>query len=422
VAHRPRILAIGTDQALADEIQEASATLDQYSPIVEFAEGARRGMELARSRQPEYIFVQATTDLGESSRLLSKLAEVAPQRPVIATFSRSLFVGEVAEETFFIEGMRAGYRDFLRRPIASDELRRLFDAHRRQQQVLVPKRRGTVVAMVSNKGGVGKSSVAVNAAVALAKNYPDDVLLVDASIQMGVCAPMLALEPTTTLTDAARAAERLDSTLLRQLTLVHQTGLHVLASPTDSLESTEISDEFITQVLTLARSTYRYIIVDTFPLFDRLVVAVLDYVDLAYVVLENSVPTVIGCNQFLQLLDQISFRGESRRIVINRYRRSASYPSQREVERRLGYAIDFVLPEDNRLSVSTNTGQPLMQRPPRFSRWAEQCAAIARQIELLDGASDGHPGRRAARESTSDAGNNGNPAPRKQPAADQQRT
>ena len=49
---------------------------------------------------------------------------------------------------------------------------------------------GSVV-LIGGDPGVGKSTLAVNLATSLAMRYPEDVLLIDTSLQMGVCAPML---------------------------------------------------------------------------------------------------------------------------------------------------------------------------------------------------------------------------------------
>ncbi len=62
---------------------------------------------------------------------------------------------------------------------------------------------GRVVSFISNKGGVGKSTLATNAAVAIARRGKQSVLLIDGSIQMGVAAALLDLQPTATLTDLA---------------------------------------------------------------------------------------------------------------------------------------------------------------------------------------------------------------------------
>ena len=46
------------------------------------------------------------------------------------------------------------------------------------------------------------------------------------------------------------------------------------------------------RVLLMARRTYDYVIIDTFPMFDRTVMTILDLCDRSYIVVENVVPTL----------------------------------------------------------------------------------------------------------------------------------
>ena len=95
---------------------------------------------------------------------------------------------------------------------------------------------------------MGKSTTAVNAAVGLAVRHPERVLLIDASLQMGVCASLLDLTPATSLTDVVREKDRLDETLIRQLAVPHKSGLHLLAAPADAVEAGDIDDEVMSRI------------------------------------------------------------------------------------------------------------------------------------------------------------------------------
>src|ERR1043166_2361056 len=138
---------------------------------------------------------------------------------------------------------------------------------------------------------------------------------------------MLDLHPTTTLTDAVRQRQRLDETLLRKLTTPHESGLDLLAAPKDAVEAGEVDDQVMSRIMTLARRTYDFVIVDSFPLLDRLMMAVLDLSDRVYVVVEGMVPTVLGGVKLCQLLDSLAIPRDKQRIVLNRYARfSGSLP------------------------------------------------------------------------------------------------
>ena len=221
-------------------------------------------------------------------------------------------------------------------------------------------RLGRIVSFVSNKGGVGKSTMAVNAACGLAVRH------------RGACSWWMRRsrwrlriaarsDATTSLSDVAREKDRLDETLIRQLAMPHSSGLHLLAAPADAVEAADIDDEVLSRILTLARHTYDFVLVDTFPMLDRTIVAVLDLSDRAYVIVENVVPTVLGAVKLVEVLRSLGFSHERQRIVLNRY---TTLPGSVTVDvaNRLGHAVDHVIPFDKRIVVAANTGEPYVLR------------------------------------------------------------
>ncbi len=286
-------------------------------PVVHQVDDYRRAVEAARTRHPELALVQMGVDWQELKTLAREMQAAAPGTAIVGVYRQGAVDSEIGESAALIESIRAGVQDFIRRPVSSKDLEQLFERIATRPSAQAPSL-GKIVAFVSNKGGVGKSTLAINTATGLAKRYPDRVLLIDSSFQMGVCASMLDLQASTTMADALREQERLDTTLLRQLTVVHPSGLHLLAAPNDAVVAAEIDDALMTQVLTLARRAYDYVIVDTFPLFDRIVMAVLDLCDRCYIVLENTVPTVLSGVKYVELLDGLGVEPERQRVILNR--------------------------------------------------------------------------------------------------------
>jgi pilus assembly protein CpaE len=292
----PNLLVVSSDPRLAEEVEAALSSLGESRPVMYSAPDMRQGLEAARNRRPELALIEMGLDLRPLRAFADEMSVTAPETVVAAVFRQDCFDAEVSESAVFIEAVRAGVKDFLRRPISSTELDELL--HRLLRSPRGPVAQfGKIVGFMSNKGGVGKSTLAVNTAVALAARHPDRVLLVDASVQMGVCASMLDLRPTASIADAVRQRHRLDETLIRQLATPHSSGLHLLAAPADPLEAGDLDDDVISRILTLARRAYAYVLVDTFPLFDRINVAVLDLCDRVMLVFENVVPTLQGAVQ-----------------------------------------------------------------------------------------------------------------------------
>jgi pilus assembly protein CpaE len=241
------------------------------------------------------------------------------------------------------------------------------------------------VSFISNKGGVGKSTLAVNAACGLAERCPERVLLVDASLQLGVCASMLDVQPQTTLTDVVRERDRLDETLLRQFATIHESGLHLLAAPRDAVEAAEVDDASLARVLTLARRSYDYVLVDTFPMFDRIVISVLDLSDRAFLVLENVVPTLLGAVKLLDLLDSLGFPQDKERIILNRVARIPGSVKPADVAQRLGRDIHYVVPYHKRIITAANTGRPFVRNSRGWWGPAADVRRLIAEIEQLSG-------------------------------------
>src|SRR5580692_8972665 len=334
-----QILIVGTDPQVTSECEAALGSQAEGLVLLR-ATDARQAVELARSRRPQLAILEMGSDLSRLKAVVTDIAAVSPETLAAAAFRPELFGHDVSESALLIEALRLGVRDFLRRPISAVDLGQLIERFRRQA-ASGPARWGKVVTFISNKGGVGKSTLAVNTALGL-----------------GVCAALLDLEPALTLTDAARERDRLDEMLIRQLATPHSSGLHLLAAPPDAVVAAEVDDDLISRVLTLSRRAYDYVIVDTFPVFDGVAMAVVDSCDQAYIVLENVVPTLLGISKLLGLLDAVGFPRDRQRIVINRYVRHSGCLKPADVALRLGRDVDHVVPYSRGLIAAANLGRP----------------------------------------------------------------
>jgi pilus assembly protein CpaE len=168
---------------------------------------------------------------------------------------------------------------------------------------------------------------------------------------------------------------------VRQLATPHETGLHLLAAPADAVEAAAIDDEIMSRVLTLARRAYDYVIVDSFPLLDRVMIAALDLSDRTYVVLESVVPTVLGIARYLKLLENLGLPKEPQRIVLNRYTGSSDNLKPADVALRLGRDIDHVLAYQKKVAIAANLGQPYILGTSRLWGLGRALHQIVDEIE-----------------------------------------
>ena len=376
----PQILIHRTDPSLDDELRQAIASLSRLRPVLHFSNELRNTIAAAEDYQPAVVMLEITEDFETLRALIEESLATVPEASIVGVYNSDRLPGSMNESTTMMRALRLGVEDFVRRPIANVDLAQVLE------QRLAPRRKqrsetGQLVSFVSNKGGVGKSTSAVNVAVELATRYPDRVALIDGSLQMGVCATQLDLRPDATLVDAWEQRDRLDQQLLAQLMTVHESGLHLLAAPQNAIDAADIDDAFLSRILLLARRTYDYVIVDTFPLFDRTIMAILDLCDQAVIVVENVVPTLQTVRGFFELLDEVDFPASRQKVLLNRYSTRAGGPSAQEVSRYLGRDADYVIPFDRKVIAAANTGKPFITSPIRWSKAAKSIREIADDIE-----------------------------------------
>jgi len=375
----PRILVVSADPGLFPEVELALEPLSDVRPVIHAASDYRKGLEMARNRQPDLALVEMTARTDQLTSFVEELAACAPRTTAVAVFHPLVFGPHVSESQVLIRAIRSGVRDFMRRPVSTTDFDQIIDRMFRRPLPDRPET-GKIVCFFTNKGGVGKTTLAVNTATMLATRYPNRVLLIDASIQMGLCSTMLDLRPESTMSDVVRERSRLDETLLRELSIRHSSGLHLLPAPNNAIEAASVDDEVMSRVLHLARRSFDFVVIDTFPMIDRVLVSILDLVDTAYLITESTVPILDGTSRMLPVLDDLGLGPERRRLVLNRYSTYVGNLPPEDVRRRMGFDIDFIVPYERKLLVAANTGSPMILQATRFSKFYRAVERIADDI------------------------------------------
>jgi pilus assembly protein CpaE len=375
------ILVVSRDVTLKPELDAAMEGASAIGAMVYFVSDYKQGLEAARAGMPQVICIEAGSNSEAVKSFAKDVLAIAPLSLLAAIYHQQDFPGGQTESRFVVEALRAGVQDFLRRPLSSGELQHLLTRLRQRGSGDEPQR-GKIVSFISNRGGAGKSTLAINCAVGLAARHPDRVLLVDASLQLGVCATMLDLTPEVSIADIERERDRLDETFLHQVTAVHPSGLRLLAAPAHPVQAAEVTEETLTRVLGLARRSFDFIVVDTFPMLDGLVMTILDLTDLAYVVIQGAVPAVKGMTGLLTLLENLNYPAERQRLVVNRnFETFVGDLSVADIRDALAKEIHHVVVYERGLLLAANIGKPFLLQSSPKSPFAQAVMGIIDEID-----------------------------------------
>jgi len=237
---------------------------------------------------------------------------------------------------------------------------------------------GRVITVFSTKGGVGKTVVATNLAVALA-GLGKSVVLVDLDLHFGDVGIVLGLEPTRTVIGAVQSGDRLDAELLKGYLVDHSSGMKVLLAPTQPEDAEMVTASRIERILRLLADNFEYVIIDTAPSLDEAVLTALDKSSKVIAITMMDVASIKNTRVSLQKLVQLGYHNSTPIEVLLNRADSKVLLRPEDVEQAIGAPIKYRLPSDQQVPRSLNKGIPVVLDAPR-SQPARVLLAIAQSI------------------------------------------
>lgn len=336
----------------------------------------------AQSLQPDVVLLDAETPGVQCFDLAMQLQEVDLGLGAVV-------ISASKDPQSFRRAIQAGVQEYLIKPVSSREIAstitELSQTRRRRPTVRAarPLQTSEVVAVISARGGVGKSTVAVNLAVLLTQELQKRVALVD--MLFGSAAMLLNVAPTVGLMELARHLSEADVETIKTSSVRHSSGVEVysaFAEPkfTDFLPG---SEEFTAGVCAVLRKGYDYLLIEQPMLMGESSLALLR---------EANQVLVIACGLELvtlretkgllgALADQVVPR-DRLRVIVNRWE-PRGFISEADVERTLGFPVWAYLPNDERLVLhSINIGVPVVLERPT-APLSQQLKALARRVAGL---------------------------------------
>src|SRR3954467_2010969 len=181
------------------------------SEVVGSAASGTESLSLAGQLMPDVVLMDINMPDMDGIAATEKLSSQVPTAAVV-------MMSVQGEADYLRRSMLAGAREFLVKPFSSDELTASIRQVYTREQAKISRMAampsaagvpignssngtddgghdGQIIAIFSPKGGVGRTTVAVNLAVAAATELGKSVVLMDASFQFGDIGVLLNLNP-----------------------------------------------------------------------------------------------------------------------------------------------------------------------------------------------------------------------------------
>jgi pilus assembly protein CpaE len=250
---------------------------------------------------------------------------------------------------------------------------------------------GHVVSVFAPKGGVGKTTVAVNVAVALRQQTKQPVLLFDADVGVGNISAVLDVPVRMGLADLADSppSEWTDAAFEHAVTTHAETGLSVLTWGEDPAESERVTVDLLLAACRWGRRNHSYVVIDNHPGYADRTMAMLTVASEIFLVVTPEIGALRNSAQFLGLARELGLDGNVR-VIVNRANHGIRLA---DMSSTLGLPVSATIVSNGPKAVmAANEGKPVLLKFPR-----EKIADDLHRVARLVTHPEGDPGRAAVR-------------------------
>lgn len=375
--------------------------------VVGAASSGREALELAATLNPDVVLMDINMPDMDGIAATERMAAAVPTAAVV-------MMSVQGEADYLRRSMLAGAREFLVKPFSSDELtasiRQVYTREREKlSRIAVPAAAptngavpkgapsverqsdepGRVVAVFGPKGGVGRTTLAVNLAVAAATELAQRTVLVDASFQFGDVGVLLNLNPKNkSIADLVPELEAGEPESLDTFLINHSAGIRVLLAPPSPEMAELITPVGIKRMLEALRATHDLVVVDCMSSFNDTTLAILDLADSVLTMLSLEITSIKNIRLFLEVAEQLGYDADKVRLVLNRADSSLGIRVA-DVEHSIARRVDHTIVSDGRSVVyALNRGVPffLSNREAQVSQDILRLASAVVGTRSADGA------------------------------------
>jgi len=324
------------------------------------------------------VVIGPETPVGEALTFASTLRLIRPAVGVV-------LAREYVDVNLLTQALRAGVREVVQagdNAALTAACQRSYEVSMRlmnsaPQTEVANAREGQIVTVFAAKGGCGKTTLAINLALALARHSDRRVCIVDLDLAFGDVAISVQLDPAKTIVDALPMAGHLDETGASSLLTRYQGNVEMLLAPTTPGDAEKIPPSLISELLVVLRTIFDYVVVDTPAQFSEHVLTAMDNSAHHVLLTTPDVPALKNLRITLDMLDLLSYPRQIRSVVLNRSDSKVGL-SLEDVERVVRWPIVAHIPSSRDVPISINKGTPLMLAAPghpssqAIARFAQQ--------------------------------------------------
>lgn len=295
-----------------------------------------RGYEDIKQSENPIVILDISEDFAGLDEIAGKL-KLVTSKIIITSVNYST--------NTIIKALRLGAKEFLPKPVLREDLVRVLSmlaSISPENEVSQSK----IITVYSNKGGIGKTTIAVNLAAELAKVTKDKVALVDLNLQLGDISTFLNLNPPFDVNYVIRRLiDKEENILIKGFEKYKDLSLYVLSDPSYIEQSESITTQQITTLFSALKKVFPYIVVDMSSNIDPISLKILDSSDWIMFTTIVNIPAIRNAQRCLNLFRSRKYPSNKVKIVINRYMENDEIKIE-DIENTLGESVYWKIPNN----------------------------------------------------------------------------
>ncbi|MSP21717.1 MAG: hypothetical protein EXR66_01625 [Dehalococcoidia bacterium] len=213
-----------------------------------------------------------------------------------------------------------------------------------------------MVTVAGARGGVGKSTIAANLAIEIARTTRAAVNVADLDLLFGSVAMMLDTLSEIGLQEWKRDRVRHSSTAVSPYLTETKSGVRLLAAPTDPDASLELSASDVSDLISDLSSTYDYVVVDTALGYTEVTAAALERATLPLLVTTPEISSLRATRFVVNDLRSRGATSERLAVVVNY---SRAFVGSKELAETPGASVSWEIRHDVQVLRAAKAGVPV---------------------------------------------------------------
>jgi pilus assembly protein CpaE len=304
----------------------------------------RTAVEQVRAHRPDVLMIDSLLQGRVSGlHLLEQLRHAGYELPII--------VITVPQRPIKVESSWGIVR-VLSMPFSGFDLINAIQAAQQEAAAARPEATSRTLVVHGAKGGVGKTTLAFNLAVAVAHARGMRTIVVDGNLQFGDIRALLRV-PDQAPSMLQLPTDRVSEIDLDQVVWRDPSGIDILLAPPRMEMAEMVTVRDMDKTLSLLKRVYNVVVIDTPTLVNDHVLSWFDASDVIIELTTGDWTTMHNTRLMAHTFDALGYPPERVCYVLNRAGAPGSIDPRLIVE-QLGRRPDFTLPSDGRLVVEAN--------------------------------------------------------------------